>query len=169
MLLRWSVCFLLLTGALAFTPGSAVGQDPTKEERDPPSEGFHDTLRRMQIKRAENEHKKRVEEAKQAAALAASLTEDAKDQQLDRAAEKKLRDIEKAAKRIRSDAGGSDDDKPLDNPPANLAEALQQLSDASKRLNEEMGKTSRHIISASVISSASEMIRLVKAARGYLN
>lgn len=144
-------------------------QDPAKQKDEPPSEGFADTLRRMQIKRAEAEHKKRVEDARQAVEIAEELSKEAQSNRLDHSAEKKLREIEKAAKRIRSDAGGSDDDKPLDPPPASLEEALKQLCDVSKRLSEEMDKTSRHVISAAVISNASELIRLVKVVRGYLN
>jgi hypothetical protein len=166
MLLRLTVCLMVLTLA-----GVARAQDASQqdEKKDPPSEGFHDTLRRMQIKRAENEHKKRVEDARLAAQLAETLAKEAEQNRLDRAAEKKLRDIEKAAKRIRSDAGGSDDDKPLENPPANLPDALKLMTEVSKRLSDVMGKTSRHVISAEVISNASELIRLVKLAREYLN
>jgi hypothetical protein len=166
-LLRLTACLtLLLTLA-----GGARAQDAASQEerKDPPSEGFHDTLRRMQIKRAENEHKKRVADAQLAAELSAALAKEAEQSRLDRAAEKKLRDIEKAAKRIRSDAGGSDDDKPLENPPANLPDALRLMTEVSKRLSDVMSKTSRHVISAEAISEASELIRLVKLAREYLN
>lgn len=157
------------TASTARQDASAQDAAKQKEKEEPPSEGFADTLRRMQIKRAEAEHKKRVEDAKQAAEIAELLTSEAKENRLDRSADKKLREIEKAAKRIRNDAGGSDDDKPLETPPANLEDALKQLCDVTKRLTDEMGKTSRHVISASVISETSELIRLVKVVRGYLN
>jgi hypothetical protein len=89
-------------------------------------------------------------------------------QGLPRAAEKKIKEIEKFARQIRSDSGGSQDE-PLDPPPSNLAETLEQLIAASERLNENLGKTSRRVVSVAVVDSATEVIQLAKILRNYLN
>jgi len=181
-LLRWSnslaVCGLMLAGTVwansscfgAQSGVSAQDQTPRGDQREETHpESFHDSLKRMQIKRAENEHKKLVAEARQAAEDAETLAKETSGERLDRAAEKKLREIEKAAKHVRSDSGAGDNNQQLPDPPSNLTDALKQLSELSKHLSEELGKTSRHVVSATVISNASDVLRLVKIVRTYLN
>lgn len=158
--------FALVLVASFGVGAQSVGPPPPPDEQN---ETFLDNLKRMQIKREEEEHKKLVEKALQIKESAESLNKEGDGQRLLHAADKKLREIEKSAKQIRSDSGGSDDGKPLETPPTTLAEALKQLSDASQRLQVSMEKTSRHIVSASVIAETSEIIQLVKIIRGYLN
>ena len=52
--------------------------------------------------------------------------------------------------------------------PANLDDALKRLDDASERLNKHLSKTSRRVISVSVVEVANEVTQLVKVLRGYL-
>src|SRR5207249_12245930 len=144
----------------------SVSPPPPPDEQN---ETFLDTLKRMQIKREEDEHKKLVEKALQIKEAAEDLSKEGDGQHLQRAADKKLREIEKSAKQIRSESGGGDDGKQLEAPPKTLAEALKQLSEVSERLQVSMEKTSRHVVSASVITETSEIIQLVKIIRGYLN
>jgi hypothetical protein len=87
---------------------------------------------------------------------------------LPRAGEKMLRDIEKAARQIRSEFGGGGDDTPLDPMPSSLDDALKRLDDASERLNKHLSKTSRRVISISVVETANEVTQLVKVLRGYI-
>ena len=61
------------------------------------------------------------------------------------------------------------EDEPLETPPHGLSETLQQLGEASERLNEKLSKTSRHVVSLTVVTEATEIIQLVKLLRGYLN
>ena len=97
-----------------------------------------------------------------------SLAKEAVNGHLPREGEKKLREIEKAARKIRSEFGGGGDDTPLDPAPANLDDALKKLDDASERLNKHLSKTSRRVISVSVVEVATEVTQLVKILRGYL-
>ncbi len=156
---------VLLLLSIAPASGAQSGSNPPAEEQN---ETFLDNLKRMQIKREEEEHKKILERGAQIERDAESLAKEAVDGHLPRLGEKKLREIEKAARRIRSEFGGGDDDAPLDPAPANLGEALKRLDDASQRLNKELGKTSRRVISVSVIEAANEVTQLVKILRGYL-
>lgn len=165
--LRTIVFALALSLVASFgVRAQSVGPPPPPDEQN---ETFLDNLKRMQIKREEEEHKKLVEKALQIKEAAESLNKEGEGVHLTRTADKKLREIEKSAKQIRSDSGGSDDGKPLEAPPKTLADALKQLSEASQRLQVGMEKTSRHIVSASVIAETSEIIQLVKIIRGYLN
>ena len=55
----------------------------------PPSEGITDTLKRMQIKRENDEHEKLVKGAHQAADIAATLPDNCISGRLEKAADKK--------------------------------------------------------------------------------
>jgi hypothetical protein len=141
-----------------------------EEEKKLPSEGFNDTLVRMKIKREEEVHKKLVKSSQQAAEIAGRLDQHIRGEKrdwLDRGAEKKLKEIEKAAKQIRSNIGGSNDDKDFEIPKT-VEEGVTRLAETSKKLSEQMEKTSRHMISAPIIVSASDMLRLIKILREYI-
>ncbi|MCI0659434.1 MAG: hypothetical protein L0220_00015 [Acidobacteria bacterium] len=167
------LCIIFTLVILMFTPairGQNVNQDdlPAKVDQN---ETMIDTLKKMQIQREENEHKKLLEKGSQIKAGTAALLKESSlfgGQKLSRSSEKKLKDMEKFAKQIRSDSGGSEDEK-LDPPPSSLTDALEQLSQASDRLNENLAKTSRRVVSIAVVNDATEIIQLVKLLRGYLN
>ncbi|HKX31980.1 MAG TPA: hypothetical protein VJ302_30110 [Blastocatellia bacterium] len=148
-----------------------LGQDITgRTAADDQNETMLDTLKRMQIKREENEHKKLLEKGAQikgeAEALAKEVPESAGNR-LPRPSEKRLKDIEKFAKQIRSESGGSEDE-PLASPPGNLSEAIKQLGEVSERLNVNLAKTSRSVISIAVVDDTTQIVQLVKILRGYL-
>jgi hypothetical protein len=150
---------------------SAAGAQSPGEEKLPDAEQNEtmlDTLKRMQIKREEEEHKKVLDKGARIERDAESLAKEAANGHLPRAGEKKLRDIEKAARQIRSEFGGGGDNTPLDPMPASLDDALKRLDDASERLNKHLSKTSRRVISVSVVEVANEVTQLVKVLRGYI-
>jgi hypothetical protein len=150
---------------IAPAAGAQGASNPPSEEQN---ETMLDTLKRMQIKREEEEHKKILDKGAQIERDAESLAKEAVNGRLPREGEKKLREIEKAARQIRSEFGGAGDDAPLDPMPASLDDALKRLDDASERLNKQLSKTSRQVISVSVVETANEVTQLVKILRGYL-
>ncbi len=161
----------LLIALLGVTGVSSTVQAQTAETQtaaEEQNETFRDTLVRMRIKREEEEHKKIVTKAGQIQALAEKLSKESTPTRLPRATDKHLKEIEKNARSVRSDAGGGED-APLETPPRTLSDTLKQLHEASERLNKELGKTSRHVVSITVASQATEIIQLVKLLRGYLN
>ncbi len=162
--IMFSVLCLLFIASAAGAQSASAG-NPGSEEQN---ETMLDTLKRMQIKREENEHKKILEKGEQIKLDAENLTKEVLGGYLPRTGEKKLREIDKAARQIRSEFGGAGDDDPLDPVPGNLDDALKRLSDASDRLNKDLGKTSRRVISVSVVEDATEITQLVKVIRGYL-
>jgi hypothetical protein len=147
---------------VAQSPGAG---DPPAEDQN---ETMRDTLKRMQIKREEEEHKKILDKGARIKGDAESLAKEAANGYLPRAGEKKLREIEKAARQIRSEFGGGGDDTPLDPAPVSLDDALKRLDDASERLNKHLSKTSRRVISVSVVEVANEVAQLIKILRGYI-
>ncbi|MDX2031376.1 MAG: hypothetical protein SF339_11935 [Blastocatellia bacterium] len=169
MALRSLAAIILVVGLLTVTwaRGAATVQQPPTEEQN---ETMLDTLKRMQIKREEMEHKKLLDKGHQITQAAEELTKAATGKVLPRTSEKRLREIEKSARQIRSEfgGGGGNDEDPLESPPATLEEALKRLNDQGEKLNKEMGKTSRRVISFTVIEIATEIVQLIRLLRGYL-
>ena len=169
MLSRYlNLVLLLAVMLLVASVGLAQTADPLPTPESEQNETFRDTLMRMQIQREESEHKKRLEKATQIRTLAGDLLKESEGGRLPRSADKKLRDIEKNARQIRSELGGANDDTPLESPPDSLSKAVHQIDSLSERFNESIEKTSRRIVSATVLSEASEIIQLVKIIRGLL-
>jgi len=158
--------FVALLAPAAWAQTTAAGQEAAPPDEQ--NETMRDTLKRMQIKREEDEHKKIVGKGSQIKDDIEALAKDAENGHLPRAAEKRLKEIEKSAKQIRSESGGSQDD-PLESPPANLADALKRLAEVSERLNDRLGKTSRRVVSVAVVEDATEIIQLIRILRGYLH
>ncbi len=158
------LCLLCVVPA-AWAQSASSGVPPEEEQ----NETMRDTLKRMQIKREENEHKKLLEKGEQIKLEAENLAKTSVGGRLPREVEKKLREIEKSARQIRSDFGGSGDDDALESLPNNLNDALKQLNDSSEQLNKHLSKTSRRVVSITVIEVANEITQLVKILRGYLN
>jgi hypothetical protein len=160
----------ILIFCLVFLATLAVGQSSAADQPQPEeqNETMLDTLKRMQIKREEDEHKKILDKGAQIKEEADVLAKESDGKyRLPRTVEKKLKNIEKFARQIRSDSGGSEDE-PLASPPANLTEAVKRLCDVSERLNTNLAKTSRRVISLAVVADATEIIQLTKFLRTYL-
>jgi hypothetical protein len=78
---------------------------------------------------------------------------------------KKLERLEKLARRIRSRAGGEDDDEPLNNVPTTLEPALTRLAETSEALSKGVEKTPRMVISTTVIERANELLEIIRFIR----
>jgi hypothetical protein len=123
-------------------------------------------LRRAEIRREEETHKEMVERADEAAQLADELlTSCKKNNSLTREDVKRLERLEKLARKIRSGAGGSDDEEGLSDPPVKIEGAVTRLAKLTGDLKESVSKTSRLVISANVIERSNEMIELIRHIR----
>lgn len=174
---------LLLLSVLTLVPALAARaqrQEPLPpvsssrdgvRENDPPRRGdlgspTEEMLDRAAIKHLEENHKETVERAREAALLGAELRSTfRKGQPLGRDELKKLERLEKLSRSIRGRVGGSDDDDPLADPPRDLEAALARLADASEDLRKNVEKTSRHVVSASVIERANDLLQLIRLIR----
>lgn len=164
------VCFVLLLGSASAQtkPGTADSSDPSQRSSPnmgPPEE---EILRRAEIRHAEESHKEMVERADETAQLGDDLlTSFKKNKTLSREDLKKLDRMEKLARKIRSGAGGSDDDEPLENPPNKLEAAVSRLAELAGFLKKSVQKTSRLVISAAVIENSNELIELIRHIRSF--
>jgi hypothetical protein len=118
------------------------------------------------IKFAEKEYQDNVKRAREVAELGAELRDSMKEgRSFGREETKKLERVEKLTKKIRTDAGGSDEDDSITDPPGQLDAALSRLADVSASLYKTVEKTPRQVISATVIVQANVVLQLTKIAR----
>lgn len=162
-LLLFIFCLLLAASAVLGQTAGA-GQIPPPDEQN---ETMLDTLRKMKIKREEEEHKKTLSKGFQIKRDIEALESAAVNGRLQPTAEKQLKLIEKSARQIRTDFGGSKDEE-LETPPKTLDETLKRLNETTTQLNDRLAKTSRQVISISVVESANDIIQLVKTLRAFM-
>lgn len=154
--------FLMITAALC---GAAHAQDhpfdPNGKERVSPIE--LEMRARRDIKVAEKEHQENLERAVEVAKLGSELRDTyAQTKSFVRTDLKKLERLEKLTRKIRSEAGGSDDrDATLEKVPAQLEPAISRLAEVSEEVRKGVEKTPRQVISASVIERANELLDLI--------
>ena len=163
--------FLFFIGFFFVTVSAVSGQTAGTGQVPPPdeqNETMLDTLRRMKIKREEDEHKKLLSKGFQIKQDTEVLIKTAASGYLPRSSDKQLKAIEKSAKQIRSEFGGSKDEE-LESPPKTLDDALNRLNETGILLNERLAKTSRQVISIPVVESATDLIQLVKILRTFMN
>ena len=179
---------LVLLSAVSLLHAQTQVSDPTPlPEGLEQSEALRETLKRMQIQREEEEFSRMVERGRQlrekvdefAQSLAGDSLIEASTKplrvpskrpsraRLPQQTDKLLREMEKLARQIRSESGGSSQEESLP-PPATVAEAIDQLVQASTRLNEALAKTSRRVVSVKVIEAATKVIELTRHLRGHL-
>lgn len=140
------------------------GEDP----RDPAQDSRQEMLREMEVKRAQNEHKQNIERAKESAQLGAELRDAyAQQKSLGQADLKKLGRMEKLARQLRSEAGGSDDEEPLKDPPKDMQATLARMAELTEELRKCIEKMPRQVVSAGVITQTNELIELVRLARTF--
>lgn len=180
----WSAGQLFLMAALIGATYSSAAAQSTKATTNPigsisadkgsPSADDDQTGNSMaeemrakrEIKFAEKEHQQNLERATEASDLGQHLAASFKKKNsLDREDIKKLEKLEKLAKRIRSEAGGSDDDVTIEKKPKDLAEAMNCLAEVAASLNHKVQETPRRVISTEIIDQANVLLELVRIVR----
>ena len=120
-------------------------------------------LRRAQIKHEEESHKEMVERADETAQIGVEILDSYnKSKSLSRDDLKKLDRMEKLARKIRSNAGASDDEDGPEDQPGQIGDAIKRLAEVSDTLKKNVQKTSRLVISAAVIKNSNELIGLIR-------
>jgi hypothetical protein len=176
MLLRTLLFLSILTaGAISIQAQArpATQSDPMSAENSRPDSPKgdlgtpEDEMRaRNEIKIAEKERQENLERAREAAQLGAEVRDGfLKTKTINATEIKKLERLEKLARRIRSRAGGEDDDEPLNNVPASLEPALTRLANTSEALYKGVEKTPRMVISTTVIERANELLEIIRFIR----
>ena len=136
-------------------------------EVDQTGNSMMDELRvKREIKFAEKEHQENLERATELSVLGQNLVSSFKKKNsLDREDIRKLDKLEKLAKRIRSEAGGSEDDVTIEKKPKDLEEVVTLLAKVSASLNDKIQETPRRVISAEIIERANVLLELVRIVR----
>lgn len=125
---------------------------------------------KRRIKLEQKQYQENLERAREAGKLSVELKNTYDDKKaLTREDTKKLERLEKLTKRIRSEAGGSDEDLSLDNPPSELQLALSRLAQVTESLRKIVEKTPRQVISATVIEQANVVLQLVRITRNLFH
>ncbi|HEX8141743.1 MAG TPA: hypothetical protein VF553_04050 [Pyrinomonadaceae bacterium] len=167
MLNRTLLFFLAIVSLAAFAGAAQaqIGRDPfnPRGEKDPllgsAEEEMHD---RMEVERSEKVRRENLERAREVAQLGTELREAyITHKALERSEIKKLERLEKLTRRIRSEAGGSDDDEPMKDAPRELDAALERIAELSMELRKGVEKTPRLVISAAVIDRANQLLELI--------
>lgn len=123
---------------------------------------------RAAVKHEEESHREMVERAVEIEEIGADLLK-SYDQRKSFSREdlKRLERMEKLARKIRGKAGGSDAQTSTETPPAQLTAALTRLAELAEQLNESVKKTSRLVVSATVIERSNELIELIKVIKSF--
>jgi vacuolar-type H+-ATPase subunit I/STV1 len=79
--------------------------------------------------------------------------------------QKKLERLEKLARRIRNEAGGSDTDADPKDLPQSIGSAVKLVAEMAEDLCKEVEKTPRRVVSASIIAQANKLIGLIQHVR----
>lgn len=123
-------------------------------------------LARRELKFAEKERRDNLERAREAAQLGTEVQNAfLKNQTLSRTEIKKIERLEKLTRRIRDEAGGSDGDVTIENPPRQLDSALQRIAELSEVLRQGVEKTPRQVVSALVIERTNELLEIIRFVR----
>ncbi|HKA22335.1 MAG TPA: hypothetical protein VKN18_28915, partial [Blastocatellia bacterium] len=122
---------------------------------------------KMAIARAEEDHKKILEDVEKLSDLSDEVVKDYGDtKQLSGDDVKKLGTIEKLAKRILTHAGGAEvDAKNGVNEQLPLADAIDMLGTSVANIKKEMTAETRFVVSATVIANSNEVISLSRLIR----
>jgi uncharacterized protein YajQ (UPF0234 family) len=175
------VLLFILFGVTAALAQTSVPQRPAptppprpvdgtiKNQDDTPLTTFEEEIRaKREIKMAEKDHQENLNRAREIEQIGKELKKSAKDKTaLDRDCWKKIERLEKLTKKVRSEAGGEDEEVTIPNPPSDLSSAVTQIADASESLSKDVQNTPRRVVSASVINNANVLLELIKVARSF--
>ena len=187
---KYKVQSAVLIFVVLFGCGVAVGQPrqppPPRPSPTPPPRPIDGTIKspedhtplttfeeemraKRAIKMAEKDHEENLKRAKEIAQIGKQLQESLKDKTvLDRDSLKKVERLEKLTKKIRSEAGGNDEEVTIENRPADLCATVTQIAEASDSLSKKVQDTPRQVVSASVIGKANVLLELIKMVRSFI-
>lgn len=152
------------------TPPPRPIEGTMQNPQDRPLTTFEEELRaKRAIKMAEKEHEDNLKRAREIAQLGKELHDKLKDKSvIDRDSLKKVERLEKLTRKIRSEAGGDDEDVTIDNRPSDLCGTVTQIAEASESLSKNVQDTPRQVVSASVIGKANVLLELLKMVRDFV-
>ncbi len=140
-----------------------------KNPDDTPLTTFEEEIRaKREIKIAEKEHQENLNRAKEISEIGKQLKDFKDNSTLDHDCVKKIERLEKLTKKVRSEAGGDDEEITITPRPTDLPSAMKQISEASETLSKDVENTPRRVVSASVINNSNVLLELIRLARGFV-
>ena len=140
-----------------------------KNPDDSPLTTFEEEMRaKREIKIAEKEHEENLHRAREIGELGKQLKESFKST-LDRDCVKKIERLEKLTKKVRSEAGGEDEELTITPRPPDLPAAINRIAEASETLSKDVQNTPRRVVSTTVISNANVLLELIRVARSFVS
>jgi len=174
-----TLLFIVACAAVASAQVPVQKPSPTPQPRpvdgtfknpdESPLTTFEEEMKaKREIKIAEKDHEENLNRAKEIGEIAKQLKESSKNSTADRDCFKKIERLEKLTKKVRSEAGGEDEEMTITPGPADLPAAIKQIAEASETLSKDVQNTPRRVVSTSVISNANVLLQLIKIARGFV-
>ena len=140
---------------------------PDSEEQAPTPLDYEMRAKRA-IKYAEKEHQENLSRAREASELGSSLAAAYKQKNsLGSKDLKTLEKLEKITKKIRTEAGGSDDDFELEDKPGDLLTAVDSVAKVSASLSDKVIKTPRRVVSTAIIEESNVLLELIRIVRTF--
>ena len=140
-----------------------------KNPDDTPLTTFEEEIRaKRELRIAEKDYQENLNRAKEIGDIGKEFKDFKESTSLDRDCVKKIERLEKLTKKVRSEAGGDDEEITITPRPTDLTSAMKQISEASEHLSKEVQNTPRRVVSASVISHANVLLELIRVARGFV-
>jgi hypothetical protein len=147
---------------------SSLLNKPGDEDKDKPRT-VRESLEKMRIEQEKKEYSQMLARGEEALKLSEQLeTAFAQNGKLTDADQARIANIEKLAKKIRNELGGSDgdDDKERqERKTLSPSEAVKSLRSMTVSLYEELKKTSRFSISAAAIESTNALLKITRFLR----
>jgi hypothetical protein len=151
-------------------PPRPVDGTVKNSQDDPgPMTTFEEEIRaKRAIKTAEKDHQANLKRATDIAQLGKELEQTLKNKpSLDRDTLKKVEKLEKLTKKVRSEAGGEDEDVTIIKKPDDISSTATRIAEASETLCKNVHDTPRQVVSASVIGNANVLLELLKMLRSF--
>lgn len=169
---------LLFSGGVPAQTGSKTPPHPDEpltvdknspSDNGPPLTTYEEEMRAKRlIKIAEKEHQQTISRAREISQLAQELQDSFKKRnRLDSEDTKRLDRIEKLTKKIRGEAGGGDDEVPIEHRPTDLASTLSRMGEVTEGLSKSVQSTPRQVVSAAVIGNANVLLELIRMTRDF--
>ena len=145
--------------------------DGTFKDDTTPLTTFEEEMKaKREIKIAEKDHEENLSRAREIGDIGKQLKESSNNNSaVDRDCLKKIERLEKLTKKVRSEAGGEDEEITITPRPADLPEAIKKIAEASETLSKDVQSTPRRVVSTSVISNANVLLQLIKIARDFFH
>lgn len=161
-----TICVVTIA-AQSRTSTPNIDASPSDEEEGRFGSSIREMRQRSYFERLDAEHKQNIKRAGEGAILASDLLRSFnRNRALSANDVKSLERLEKIARRIRSYAGGSDDERDsVTESTMTLGDSLSQIAELSSNLQQEVEQTARQVVSAKLIADANRVISLVRQAR----